>query len=272
MTAPVHTDVVSVLGTRLRIRIDGDHGPWVVLSNSLGCTLHMWDDQVPPLVGHRVLRYDARGHGGSDAPPGPYRLEDLAADLIALLDVVDVERATFVGLSMGGMLGQVAVLDHPARFEGLVLADTTSRYGPKSFDFWEQRARTAETQGLAPIAATTPSRWFTSGFTERRPAVVTSYQQMLLASDPQGYAACCRAIPQIDVTDRLHEITVPTAVVVGEHDPSTTVAHARRIHEGVNHSSMHILPSAAHLSNVEQPAAFTAVLLDLLSRVHPLTR
>lgn len=261
---------IAANGITHRVRVDGDTGPWVVFSNSLGCTLRMWDEQAAALSGHyRVLRYDTRGHGESQSSPGPYSLDLLAQDLLGLLEAVGVDRCALVGLSLGGMIAQTAALREPDRFTGLVLADTTSRYGPEVADFWAERARTALDGDLGTIARSTPARWFTPGFAAHRPEVVGRYQAMVNSTSPEGYAGCCAAIPRIDVTGQLPSIAVPTAVVVGEQDPSTTVAHARRIHEAIPHSSLHVIPDAAHLSNVEQPAEFTRILRDVLNQLEP---
>ena len=162
------TDTTIVAnGISHRVRIDGDSGPWVVFSNSLGTTLEMWDAQVLALPGHRVLRYDTRGHGGTAAPPGPYTLEELADDLIGILDGVGVDECAFVGLSLGGMIGQVAMLKAPHRFRCAVLADTTSRYGPEAAERFNTRIETALHSGLGPIADTIPASWFTADFPSR---------------------------------------------------------------------------------------------------------
>ncbi|TQL45030.1 3-oxoadipate enol-lactonase [Homoserinimonas aerilata] len=257
--------MIEAGGIPHRVRIDGTSGPWVVFSNSLGCTLEMWDEQVAVLsAGHRVLRYDTRGHGGSGSTSGPYDFELLAGDLLAILDAVGVERCTLVGLSMGGMIAQHAALAQPERFTGLALADTTSHYGREVSDFWAGRAATALSQGLDSIALTTPLRWFTPALVARNPELVRRYQRTLRTTNPEGYAGCCAAIPHIDTTARLPAIDVPVAVIVGEHDPSTTIEHARRLHAAIAGSTLHIIPEAAHLSNVEQPEHFTRILLDLL--------
>lgn len=256
---------ISAGGVPHRVRIDGDHGPWVVFSNSLGCTLEMWDAQVETLRdSHRTLRYDTRGHGGTPATPGPYNFAMLTEDLLAILDGMGIQRSALVGLSMGGMIAQHAALARPDAFTHLALADTTSHYGAPSHGFWRARARTARTEGLAPIAETTPSRWFTAGFGERHPDVIARYQEMLRSADPEGYAGCCEAIPHIDTTSRLGQLQLPVAVIVGAHDPSTTIEHARRTHKAIPHSALHVIPDAAHLSNVEQPQVFTNALRGLL--------
>lgn len=256
---------VQAGGISHRIRIDGDAGPWVVFSNSLGCTLEMWDAQVAALAGkYRMLRYDTRGHGGTESTPGPYDFELLSDDLFAVMDAVGISSAAFVGLSMGGMLGQVAAVRQPERFWAHLFADTTSEYGPAVAEFWAGRVRMALAGELDQIAATTPSRWFTPAFAISHPHVIERYQAMVRETDPQGYAGCCGAIPRINVTSRLGAVVAPAAVVVGADDPSTTVEHAQRIHEGIPHSQLHVIPDAAHLSNVEQPEAFAQILLDLL--------
>jgi 3-oxoadipate enol-lactonase len=270
MKSPPARSRVTANGVAHHVRIDGDSGPWVAFSNSLGCTLEMWDQQAAALSEHhRVFRYDTRGHGRSESSPGPYTLDLLARDLLALLDANGIDTCTMVGLSMGGMLGQTAALLEPGRFTGLVLADTTSRYGPEVAEFWVNRVNTALTIGLGGIAQTTPTRWFTPGFTKQHPELVERYRKMVLNTDPHGYAGCCAAIPAIDVTDQLANITVPTAVIVGADDPSTTVAHARRIHAAIPQSTLHIIPDAAHLSNVEQPARFTEILVGFLAENPP---
>lgn len=252
-------------GINHRVRVDGDSGPWVVFSNSLGCTLEMWDEQVAALTGQcRTMRYDTRGHGDTASTPPPYDFELLSGDLLELMDALRIASATFVGLSMGGMLGQVAAIRAPERFDALLFADTTSFYGPEKVAFWSERARMAVSGQLDEIAESTPQRWFTPSFVAQRHATVQQFQQMLLLTSPRGYAGCCAAISRINVTDQLRDITAPTSVVVGEHDPSTTVDHAQRLHAAIPHSTLRVIPNAAHMSNVEQPEAFNRALLDLL--------
>jgi 3-oxoadipate enol-lactonase len=267
------TDTTIVAnGISHRVRIDGDSGPWVVFSNSLGTTLEMWDAQVLALPGHRVLRYDTRGHGGTAAPPGPYTLEELADDLIGILDGVGVDECAFVGLSLGGMIGQVAMLKAPHRFRCAVLADTTSRYGPEAAERFNTRIETALHSGLGPIADTIPASWFTADFPSRKPDTVARFQAMLAGNDPEGYAGCCAAIPAIDVTDRLAELSFPVRVIVGQQDHSTTVEHARRIVEHLPDADLVIIPHAAHLSNVEQPDVFNDALVSFVEKTMPSTQ
>lgn len=263
---PNHLTLAAAKVIKHRVRIDGDTGPWVVFSNSLGCTLEMWDAQTAALsTQYRVLRYDTRGHGGSEVTPGPYTLDMLARDLLDVLNAAEISSCTVVGLSLGGMIAQTAVLLAPHRFDRVVLADTTSHYGAASAKFWADRIDQALTVGLGSIAQTTPARWFTPAFAAGHPEVVERYQEMLLSANPAGYAGCCAAIAAIDATKRLAAVTVPVCVIVGEQDPSTTIAHAERIHKATAHSTLHVIPDAAHLSNVEQPERFSSILSDFLA-------
>lgn len=242
--------------------------PVVTLSHSLATDLAMWEPQAAALAGRwRVLRYDTRGHGGTEVTAGAYSLDQLADDALALLRALGIRRTHWVGLSMGGMIGQVLALRAPEVLASLVLADTTSRMPAEARGQWDERIRIAETQGMEPLVQPTIDRWFTKPFQARRPEVVDRVRTMIRRTDPRGYVGCCHAIKTLDLTDRLPAITLPTLVVVGEEDPGTPVAAARTIHERIRGSRLHIIPSAAHLSNLEQPEAFTAALVDFLPRV-----
>jgi 3-oxoadipate enol-lactonase len=242
--------------------------PVVTVSHSLAAHLGMWEPQMTALTRtHRVLRYDTRGHGGSEVTPGGYTLDQLADDVLGLLDVLDIERTHWLGLSMGGMIGQTLALKAPARLRSLVLADTSSRVPPEAKPTWEGRIRTAEAQGMEPLVEPTIERWLTAPFRQRRPEVVDRVRTMIRETDPRGYAGCCHAIAALDLTDRLSAIRLPTLVVVGEEDPGTPVAAARTIHEHIKGSELVIIPAAAHLSNLEQPEAFTTAVVKFLGRV-----
>jgi 3-oxoadipate enol-lactonase len=241
--------------------------PVVTLSHSLATDLAMWGPQVAALASkYRVLRYDTRGHGGTDAPAGAYSLELLAEDARALLAALGVERTHFIGLSMGGMIGQTLALKHPEMFRSLVLCDTSSRVPPEARPSWDDRIRLAEAQGMEPLVEPTLGRWFTAPFLAQHPEAVETVRVMIRQTKPQGYAGCCHAIKVLDLTDRLHGIGTPTLIIVGEDDPGTPVAASRAIHERIKGSELVILKSAAHLSNLEQPEAFTKALLDFLGR------
>jgi 3-oxoadipate enol-lactonase len=255
-------------GISVHFTLNGPAGaPVVTLSHSLATNLAMWEPQVAALASKfRVLRYDTRGHGGTDAPAGVYSLDQLAEDARALLGELGIERTHFVGLSMGGMIGQTLALKHPEMFRSLVLCDTSSRVPPEARPTWDERIRAAEGQGMEPLVEPTIGRWFTPSFIAGRPDVVEPIRAMIRRTPPQGFAGCGHAIKMLDLTDQLHRIGIPTQVVVGEDDPGTPVAASRAIHERIRGSELVILPSAAHLSNIEQPEAFTHAVLAFLGR------
>jgi 3-oxoadipate enol-lactonase len=258
---------ITANGIATQYTVEGPpDAPVVTLSHSLACASRMWDPQVPALAARwRVLRYDTRGHGGTDAPAGPYALEQLADDALALLDALGIEQTHWVGLSMGGMIGQTIALRAPARLRSLSLCDTSSRIPAEAKPLWAERIRTAETQGMEPLVEPTIGRWFTAPFIQQRPDVVDRVRAMIRATSPRGYAGCCHAIAALDLTDRLPAVKLPTLVVVGEQDQGTPVAASRAIHERIAGSRLEIIPSASHLSNVEQPEAFTRILTGFLA-------
>ena len=254
-------------GIEINYTIDGD-GPVVTMSHSLACTLSMWDGQAQALRGrYRVLRYDTRGHGQTSVPTGAYSLEQLAEDLHGLLAGLGITETHFVGLSMGGMIGQVFALKYPAMFRSLVLCDTASRYPAEAWSIWAERIKAVEAKGMEPMVEPTLQRWFTEPFRQRRPDVIEPVRAMIRNTPPQGFIGCCHAIPKINVTDRLKEVRCPALVIVGEDDPGTPVAMAREIHAALPSAELAILRSAAHLSNLEQPEEFNRVLLGFLDKV-----
>ena len=254
-------------GIDIHYVLEGD-GPMVTLSHSLASDLTMWDEQARGLrTGYRVLRYDTRGHGQTSAPPGPYTLAQLAEDAAALLAALGITQTHFVGLSMGGMVGQTLALAHPGLVQSLVLCDTTSRYPASAAPIWEERIRTVETKGLEPLVGPTLERWFTAPFRARRPDVMARVGEMIRRTPPQGYVGCCHALPKIDVTDRLKELHCPAMVIVGEEDPGTPLDMAREIHAALPGAELAILRSASHLSNLEQPDDFNRVVLGFLDKV-----
>jgi 3-oxoadipate enol-lactonase len=258
---------VNGIGVNHRVHSDttGPDAPVVTLSHSLATNLSMWDPQVPALAGrYRLLRYDTRGHGGTDVAPGPYTLETLARDAAEMLDALGVERTHFVGLSMGGMIGQLLALTHPEKLRSLVLCDTSSRVPADARPTWDERIRMAEAEGMEPHVEPTMGRWFTAPFRERRPDVLDRVRAMIRTTDPKGYIGCCHAIKLLDLTDRLTAIKVPTLILVGEEDPGTPVAASRAIHERIRGSRLVVIPSASHLSNIEQPDAFNEALTAFL--------
>jgi 3-oxoadipate enol-lactonase len=242
-------------------------GPWVVLSHSLACNYSMWDEQADALKRHyRVLRFDTRGHGGSDAPDGAYTLHMLTEDLLGILDGLGIEETHFVGLSMGGMVGMTFALEHPGRFRSLVLCDTSSRIPPEAAPVWEGRIKTAAEQGMDALVESTLQRWFTESFYKSNKAMMKRVGQMIRTTRPTGYVGCCHAIPKINLTDRLGAISCPVQVIVGEQDVGTPVAMSRAIHDAIPGSKLVIIPSASHLSNLEQPETFNKALLGFLGK------
>ena len=252
---------------KTRYRLDGPAGaPVVVMAHALGATLELWDAQAATLAGrYRVLRYDVRGHGGSEVPPGPYTLEQMAGDLRELLDALGIADVHFVGLSMGGLIGMTFALAHPGRVRSLVLCDTTACYGPAVTRMWDDRIRVAETRGTTgELIDKTMAIWFTPEFHATHKSIVDGVSAMLRATDPRGYVAAIRAIGWVDLRDRLGAIRCPTLVVVGEKDPGTPPAMARVLHENIAGSRLVVLPGAMHCSPVESADAFTRTLTAFL--------
>ena len=238
--------------------------PWVVMSHSLACDHTMWDPQMEALRDFRVLRFDTRGHGASDAPAGEYTMDQLAADVHALLDALGIERFHFVGLSMGGMIGQQLALRVPLRMASLTLADTTSRYPAEARPVWEQRIALVRSQGMNALVPSTLERWFTADFRERNIETVAGIAAKIRATPVAGYIGCAHAISHIDLTARLPTIDCPTLVIVGADDQGTPPAMAEDIVRAIDGSRLEVIPAAAHLSNIEQPARFNALLQAFL--------
>jgi 3-oxoadipate enol-lactonase len=249
-------------------RLEGPSGaPVVTLTHPLGVTLALWDDHVASLSKrYRVLRYDVRGHGGSEIPPGPYTLEQMASDLFDLLDSLGITETHFVGVSMGGLIGMTAAFTRPSRIKSLVLCDTTACYGPGVRPMWEDRIRVAESEGMtATLVERTMAIWFTEAFRTRHRDAVARIAAMLRKSDPRGYAAAIRAIGFVDLTERIDTIRCPALVVVGERDPGTPPAMARVIHERIVGSELLVIPGAMHCAVVEDSDRFLPALLEFLA-------
>jgi 3-oxoadipate enol-lactonase len=254
-------------GIETNYELHGKEGaPWLVLSHSLACSVRMWDPQIAALkASYRILAYDTRGHGATDAPKGAYTLELLADDLKALLDTLGAKNPHYCGLSMGGMIGQTFALKYPRVFRTLTLADTSSRYPAEAWPLWQDRIRIAEEKGMAPLVEPTLQRWFTEPFRKSQPAPVAAIGKLIAATPVEGYVGCCHAIPKINLTARLKEIKAPILVICGDQDPGTPPAMAREIHDNAPGSKLAMIPQAAHLSNLENPGAFTKALQDFLA-------
>jgi 3-oxoadipate enol-lactonase len=242
-----------------------DDAPVVMLSHSLASSMVMWNPQLDLMSSHfKVLRYDTRGHGGSEAPEADYTLELLTEDAVALLDALVIDTVHFVGLSMGGMIGQNLALDHPDRLKSLTLCDTSAIMPEEVQPIWQQRIESARESGMQGQVDETLERWFTPEYLLQNPPEVEMIRQQILATPPAGYIGCSEAIRNLDNLKRLSEITLPTLIIVGEEDPGTPVAASQAMHQRIADSRLVVLPSARHLSNIEQSAAFNAALLDFL--------
>ena len=250
----------------LNYRFDGAEGlPVLVLSNSLGTSLGMWDEQIPAFAKHfRVLRYDTRGHGESSVSPGPYSIEQLGRDVLGLLDGLGIERFTFCGLSMGGLIGQWLALHAGPRLQRLVLCNTAAKIGTEQV--WNDRIKTVlngQQQAMRDMRDASIARWFTPGFAEQQPDVARRITDMIASTSPDGYVANCAAVRDADFREQLAGITVPTLVVCGAKDPVTTVEHGQFIQTQVAGAELAVF-EAAHLSSVEAGEAFTQRVLEFL--------
>lgn len=248
----------------------GQHGPEnapvLVLSNSLGTTLEMWEDQLAAFSQtHRVICYDTRGHGGSPVSAGPYSFDQLGDDVLAIMDALDVERAAFCGVSMGGHTALWLGVHAPERFTGIAVCNSAAKIG--TTEAWAERATTVRQGGadaMHALAESSPERWFTPAFIDAEPAVVARAQSWIAAGQPEGYAACCDALGKSDLRAAIAQITIPTLLLAGKFDPVTTVADAESMHAVIAGSRLAAVP-ASHLSNLEAPHAFNQELAAFLA-------
>jgi 3-oxoadipate enol-lactonase len=235
----------------------------LVLSNSLGSTLDVWDRQITALVPHlRVIRYDLRGHGASPVPPGPYDIEDLGADVLALLDVLGVDRAHIGGVSIGGQVGMWLAAYAPDRVDRLVLCCTSPRFEPP--EAWAARAATVLAEGTAAVADAVVARWFTPGFAAEFPGFIREMRDMIAETPAAGYAACCGAVERTDLRQSLTSIEAPTLVIAGADDPAAPPEQAERIASAIPRARLAVVDRAAHLANVERPDEVNALILEHL--------
>ncbi|GAS91841.1 3-oxoadipate enol-lactonase [Mycolicibacterium brisbanense] len=236
-------------------------GPAVVLSNSLGSTHRMWDAQIADLERHfTVVRYDTRGHGASPVPDGPYTIDDLADDVIALLDRLAIARAHIVGLSLGGMTAMRLAARNPERVARMVLLCTGAQLPPAQA--WTDRAATVRAEGSQAVAAAVVDRWFSPGY----PGDRAPWEAMVAATPAEGYAGCCEAIAQLDLRQELSTITAPTLAIAGADDPATPPAKLEEITDAVADAKLLVVEHAAHLANAEQPGTITPALIAHLEQ------
>jgi 3-oxoadipate enol-lactonase len=250
-------------GHRVHYELQGAVGaPVVVLSNSLGTTLAMWDEQMASLISRfRVLRYDTRGHGGSEVTVGDYQIEQLGIDVLSLTAVLGIEEFSFCGLSMGGLIGQWLALHAGKRLDRVVLCNTASKIGDK--DGWNDRIAKVRREGLADVAQAAVARWFTSAFAAAEPSHVAEIRRQLLACDAAGYASNCAAVRDADFRNLLSEVEKPTLVIAGAADPVTTVADGQALADAIRGSQLAVM-NTAHLSNFGDNPRFEEILTNFL--------
>ena len=252
-------------GCPINVQIDGpDNAPVLVLSNSLGTNLHMWDGQMPEFTKHfRVVRYDRRGHGKSGVPKGPYTMERLGRDVLAILDALKTDKINWCGLSMGGMVGMWLGANAGNRLNKLVLSNTTSYFSDKAL--WEGRIKQVREKGLGSIVGGNMERWFSKGYRDNTAsaAKLKDFTENFLKTDVEGYVGCCEAIAAMDHRDLLPKIKVPTLIIAGKHDPATTVEAAEYLRDHIPGSKLVVL-DAAHIANVELPELYSKTVIDFL--------
>lgn len=238
--------------------------PALVFSNSLGTNFKMWQPQIDHFQQNFfVICYDTRGHGASSAPQGPYTLDQLGQDVVNLLDHLNIEKATFCGISMGGLTGQWLAINKPERFSHVVVCNTAAKIGQEQA--WNERAALVREQGLAPIASTAAGRWFTEPFIQSNAATVATLSNDLGAGSPEGYASCCEALAKADVREQLKNIQVPVFIVAGQQDPVTTVADGEFMQQRIANAELFEI-NASHISNIEQPEAFNQAVQAFIQR------
>ncbi len=260
------TGRVDLGGYALNTRIDGPEGAeWIVLSNSLGADLTMWDDQVALLAArYRVLRYDTRGHGASDTVAGPCSFAELTGDVLALMDHFGIEQAAFMGLSMGGMTGLDLAIRHSDRLSRVVCADARAD-APAAFQAnWDDRIAKVEAGGLAAIVDGTLAGWLTDVWRKAHPDRLAAIRDMVLANDPQGYIACCHALKGLDLLRHLGHARVPVLYVGGSQDVGAAPAVMQAMADATPSGKYVSIPDAAHVANINAPAAFNAAIAAFL--------
>ena len=239
------------------------NNPAIVFSNSLGTKYSMWQLQIAALQkDYYVVCYDTRGHGASSVPQGPYSIEQLGTDVTQLLDHLNIKKASFCGISMGGLTGQWLAIHHPDRFNHVIVCNTAAKIGQAQA--WNERAALVREQGLKPIADTAASRWFTEPFIQSNTAIVQSLSNDLGAGSPEGYASCCEALAKADVREELASIEVPVLIIAGQQDPVTTVEDGQYMLDRISKAQLFEI-NASHISNIEQPEAFNQAVLKFVA-------
>jgi 3-oxoadipate enol-lactonase len=257
--------MINIGGCPINVEIEGPpNAPVLMLSNSLGTNIHMWDDQMPAFLKQfRVLRYDRRGHGKSGVSKGPYSMELLGRDVLATLDHLGIKKINWCGLSMGGMVGQWLGANAPERIEKLILSNNTAYYPDKQP--WNDRIKYVRQHGLTSIVGPNMERWFTPEFRARSPQAIERMTEMFLATPLEGYIACGEAVRDMDHRELLPKISVPTLVIAGRQDPATPPDHGQYIAEHIPGAAFVVL-DGAHIANVEQPRIYADTVLGFLTK------
>jgi len=253
-------------GVNFNCRVEGPDGaPCVVLSHSLATDLTMWDELAAALAArYRVLRYDMRGHGGTEAVPGAYTLDMLVGDAVGLMDALKIDRAHFCGLSIGGMIGQGLALDHANRIKSASICDAPHTATPAFSQAWHDRIAQVRQDGIESIVESTVARWSSAGLAERRPDIIARLKKMIRGTSPDGYCGCSAAIARLNYGPRLGEIRLPVQFITGAEDHGAPPENAREMHRRVAGSRFVEIEQAGHISNVEQPEKFNAAVLGLV--------
>jgi 3-oxoadipate enol-lactonase len=260
---------IKTNGLDFNCRIDGREGaPWVVLGHGLATDHSMWDELAAALAPHyRVLRYDVRGHGGTAATPGEYTLPMLVNDVIGLMDALQIDKAHYCGLSMGGMVGEGLALDHPHRIKSSSVCDAPHTATPAFSKAWHDRIAQVRQGGIAAIVEPTATRWSSAGLAERRPDLLDRMRRMIRATSADGYCGCAAALAGLAYGPRLSQAKIPMQFITGDQDHGAPPENARQMHAMVPGSRVLEIRNAGHISNIEQPDIFNAAILSLIDEV-----
>ena len=256
--------VANISGVEINYQLDGDENlPTLILSNSLTTNLHLWDGQVPSFANYfRILRYDNRGHGGSSSPKGEYSLDDIGNDILLLMNHLDINRASLCGISLGGMVAMWLGIHAPNRVDKLVVCNSSSDLSPP--DPWQERIKMVNSKGMASIVDAGLERFLSERLRESGSPKIELLKSMMLTCEVSGYAGCCAAVRDMNLTSQLTNINNQTLIIAGELDPSTPVSHSELINQRITGSSLIIIEGVAHLSNIEKPVDFNKAVLDFL--------
>jgi 3-oxoadipate enol-lactonase len=259
---------IAANGSTFNCRIDGEQGPWVLLSHGLATDLSMWDELTGALKDrYRVVRYDARGHGASAAPSGDYSLDQLVDDAAGILDALDIKQTLFAGLSMGGMVGLGLMIRHPQKIKGAVIADSRHTTTPDFTKAWLDRITAVRNGGIEGVVASTVSRWSSEGLAARNPAVVARMEAMVRGTSVNGYCGCAAALARLNYGPRLGEITAPVLVMCGDEDHGAPPENSRQMAAMIKGARFVEIKQAGHIANIEQPKMFNEAVGDFFDAI-----